>query len=87
MANKELTQIKVGDTVEFKYDIEGYGTVLEIIRERDIIIPGRITRTFIVGNPGGSHEQFHYGASSHPEFGSVLYLESYNIYAVNDEEV
>ena len=84
MANKELTQIKAGDTVEFKYDIEGYGTVLKIKIERSLY---GTTRSFIVGNPGKSFEPFHYGAHDHPEFGSVLYLESYNIYAVNDEEV
>ena len=85
MSNRELAEIKVGDKVEFKRDIEGFGTVLEIQEETSFY--GTSTRTFIVGHPGKSFEPFHIMAYSHSKFGSVVALESYDIYSVNGQWV
>ena len=84
MANRELTEIKVGDKVEFKYDIEGHGIVKEILVERHMF---GTTRTFLVGQPGNSQERWHIMARSNMKHGAIVYLESYDIYAVNGEWV
>lgn len=53
-----MSEVRVGDMVRFKADVEGRGRVLEITRKRQCYgRPDFVTVT--IGNPSGDHSPWH----------------------------
>lgn len=72
-----MTKFKVGDQVEFKQDIEGHGTILEILKQKTFM---GYSYTYVVGHEDHSYEPWHITARDHAKFGSVVYLSEREIF-------